>query len=188
MEETLRSVMSIRPEVLVLASLPDRGTALLASQLASSLLVVPVVNAPSAAQAVAGILQLGVTGAALSTILSVVTCQRLVRQICTVCRQPADPPPAQTLAARGLAGAGSMSFFRGTGCPKCNRTGYHGRRAIFEVLPGTPELRAGIRQGATPAELEEMGVAAGMTRLRDRCLSLVSEGVTTFDEMIRLRL
>ena len=53
MEETLRSVVAVRPEVLVLASLPDRGTALFASQLASSLLVVPVINAPSAAHAVA---------------------------------------------------------------------------------------------------------------------------------------
>jgi type IV pilus assembly protein PilB len=188
MEETLRSVMAIRPEVLVLASLPDRGTALLASQLASSLLVVPVVNAPSASQAVASILQLGITGPALSTILSAVTCQRLVRQICVVCRQPTEPPPAQTLAARGLAGAGPMQFFRGTGCPRCNRTGYHGRRAIFEVLPGTPEVRAGIHHGLPPGELEETAVAGGMTRLRDRCLSLVSEGITTFDEMLRLRL
>lgn len=188
MEETLRSVMAIRREVLVLASLPDRGTALLASQLASSLLVVPVVNAPSAAQAAAGILQLGVTGPALSTILNAVTCQRLVRQICAVCRQPAEPPPAQTLAARGLAGASSLQFFRGAGCPRCNRTGYRGRQAIFEVLPGTPEVRAGIREGITPGELEEVAVAGGMTRLRDRCLSLVSEGVTTFDEMVRLRL
>jgi len=81
-----------------------------------------------------------------------------------------------------------MQFFRGKGCPRCNRTGYHGRRAIFEVLPGTPEARAGIRQGLAPAELEELAVAGGMTRLRDRCLSLVGEGVTTFDEMVRLRL
>jgi len=188
MEETLRSVMAIRPEVVVLASLPDRGTALLATQLAASLLVVPVVNAPSAAQAAAGCLQLGVTGSALSTVLSAVTCQRLVRQICTVCRQPADAPPAQTLAARGLTGAGPMQFFKGVGCPRCNRTGYRGRRAIFELLPGTPEVRAGIRQGVSPAELEELAVAGGMTRLRDRCLTLVAEGVTTFEEMVRLRL
>jgi len=188
MEETLRSVMAIRPEVLVLASLPDRGTALLATQLAASLLVVPVVNAPSAAQAPAACLQLGVTGPALSTVLSAVTCQRLVRQICTVCRQPAEPPPAQTLAARGLADVAPMQFFKGKGCPRCNRTGYHGRRAIFELLPGTPEVRTGIRQGLPPAELEELAVAGGMTRLRDRCLSLVGEGVTTFEEMVRLRL
>jgi len=81
-----------------------------------------------------------------------------------------------------------MQFFRGKGCPRCNRTGYHGRRAIFEVLPGTAEVRAGVRQGLAPAELEELAVAGGMTRLRDRCLSLVGEGVTTFDEMVRLRL
>jgi type IV pilus assembly protein PilB len=188
MEETLRSVMAIRPEVLVLASLPDRGTALLASQLASSLLVVPVVNAPSAAQAAASILQLGVTASALATILGAVTCQRLVRQICVVCRESAEPPPAQTLAARGLSGAGALQFFRGAGCPHCNKTGYHGRRAIFEVLPGTPDVRAAVRQGLPPGELEELAVAGGMTRLRDRCLSLVTEGVTTFDEMLRLRL
>jgi type II secretory ATPase GspE/PulE/Tfp pilus assembly ATPase PilB-like protein len=56
------------------------------------------------------------------------------------------------------------------------------------VLVGTPDVRAGIRQGLPPAELEDLAVAGGMTRLRDRCLGLVSEGVTTFDEMVRLRL
>jgi type II secretory ATPase GspE/PulE/Tfp pilus assembly ATPase PilB-like protein len=121
-------------------------------------------------------------------VLGAVACQRLVRQICNDCRQPAEPPPAQTLAARGLSGAGPMPFFRGAGCPRCNRTGYRGRRAIFEVLAGTPEVRAGIRQGRPPAEPEELAVAGGMTRLRERCLRLVSEGVTTFDEMLRLRL
>jgi len=188
MEETLRSVVAVRPEVLVLSSLPDRGTALLASQLASSLLVIAVMNAPSAAQAVTSCLQLGVTGPALATVFGAATCQRLVRKICAVCRRPTDPPPAQTLAARGLAGAGSVQYFRGAGCPSCNRTGYRGRRAIFEVMTGTPEVRAAVRQAAPAAELEAVAAASGMTRLRDRCLSLVTEGVTTFDELVRLRL
>jgi type II secretory ATPase GspE/PulE/Tfp pilus assembly ATPase PilB-like protein len=188
MEETLRSVVAVRPEVVVLSSVPDRATALLATQLASSILVIASLPSQTAGQAVTAFLELGVPPQLLAGSLAAVTCQRLVRQICVVCRQPTEPPPAQTLAARGLAGVGPMPFFKGTGCPRCNRTGYHGRRAIFELLPGTPEVRAGIRQGLPPAELEELAVAGGMTRLRDRCLRLVADGVTTFEEMVRLRL
>src|SRR5262249_14802402 len=117
MEETLRSVIAARPEALMLASLPDRGTALFASQLASSLLVVPILTATSAPPRAATCLRLGVPGPPLSAVLGAVTCQRLVRQICPDCRQPTDPPPAQTLAARGLAGAGPLQYFRGAGCP-----------------------------------------------------------------------
>ena len=55
-------------------------------------------------------------------------------------------------------------------------------------MTGTPEVRAAVRQAAPAAELEAVAAASGMTRLRDRCLSLVTEGVTTFDELVRLRL
>jgi type IV pilus assembly protein PilB len=66
--------------------------------------------------------------------------------------------------------------------------GYRGRRAVFEVLAGTPEVRALLESSPKPAAIQEVAVAAGMHTLRDRCLDLVREGVTTFDEFARLRL
>ena len=73
------------------------------------------------------------------------TSQRLVRTICRICRQPADRRRRQTMLAHhgiGPEEAATLRFFAGTGCPSCNTVGYRGRRAVFEVLPGSPEVRA----------------------------------------------
>jgi type IV pilus assembly protein PilB len=174
----------------MLSAVPDRATATLAAQLASSVLVVAVVPAQNAAQALNTLRQTGAPPQFLAASLAAVTCQRLLRQICRICRQPADPPAPQTLAAHGIGPeeAARMRFFRGKGCPTCNKVGYRGRRAIFEVLPGAAEVRSAVLAGAGAPELQDLGVNAGMVTLRQRCLHLVNEGVTTFDEFVRLKL
>jgi type IV pilus assembly protein PilB len=190
MEEALRSLMAVRPEVLVVSSLPDRGSAVLAAQMASSMMVVASVPAQTAAQAVSAVLHLGVPPQLLAGCLAAVTGQRLVRQICRICREPAEAPAPQTLAHHGItpAEAATLQFFKGKGCPTCNKVGYRGRRAIFEMLSAGAEIRSGIMSGLGAAEIETLALGAGMTRLRERCLQLVREGTTTFDEFVRLRL
>ena len=88
MEETLRSVVAVRPEVIVLVGGARPRDRLLVAQLASSVLVVAVIAGHDAAQAVTALLQMGVPAQLLSGTLAAVTCQRLVRQICRICRQP----------------------------------------------------------------------------------------------------
>jgi type IV pilus assembly protein PilB len=190
MEETIRSVIAVRPEVLFVSSLPDLAAATLAAQLGSSIVVVALMQAQSAAQAVTSLLQMGVPRQLLAGSLASVTCQRLVRQICRICRQRTDPPAAQTLAMHGIGPeeAGRLQFFKGKGCPTCNKVGYRGRQAIFEVLTGTAEVRSAVLSGLAASEIESMGVGTGMTTLPERCLALVQDGVTTFDEYVRLRL
>jgi type II secretory ATPase GspE/PulE/Tfp pilus assembly ATPase PilB-like protein len=190
MDETLRSVLAVRPDAVMLSHVPDRTTALMATQLASSLLVLPSLTAQTAAGAVSAFVELGVPAPLIATCLSAVTCQRLVRTICRICRQPAEPPPPQTLAHQGLSPdeVATLRFFKGRGCPTCNTVGYRGRRAVFEVMPGSAEVRAALHSGLLGRELEAVAVAAGMRTLRDRCLDLVRDGITTFDEFARLRL
>lgn len=190
MAETVRSVMAVRPEVLVLSAVPDEATARLAAQLASSVLVVATLPAQSAAHAVTSLVALGVPAQQVASVLVGSSCQRLVRQICRICREPAEPPSPQTLAHHGITPqeAPTLQFFRGKGCPTCNRVGYRGRRAIFEMMSGAPEVRSGVLGALQAEELEALGVGAGMVRLRERCLELVRQGITTFDEYARLRL
>ncbi len=190
MEETLRSVVAVRPEVLVLSSIPDKGTALLATQLATSILVIATLSAQSSAQAISAMLQMGVPPQLLAGALAGVTCQRLVRQVCRICKEPADPPAPQTLAAHGISPeeATTLKFFRGKGCPTCNKVGYRGRRAIFEVLTGAPEVQTAILGNLSAEDLESVAIGTGMVPLRSRCLQLVREGGTSFDEFTRLRL
>ena len=118
------------------------------------------------------------------------TCQRLVRRICEACRQPVEPPAPQTLAHHGIGAeeTAALRFFRGKGCPACNKIGYRGRRAIFEVLSATDEVRSAVAADLGPDEIETLAAGGGMRTLRERCLGLVAEGITTFDEFTRLRL
>jgi len=189
-EAALRSMVAVRPEILMLSAVPDAGTAMVASQLASSLLVVGAMIAPSAASALVSLRDMGVPPALLAGSLGLVTGQRLVRMICRICSTPVDPPPARTLAAHGIDEdeAHQLRFFKGKGCPRCNRVGYKGRRALFELLPASPEVRSALEQGRSVAEIELAALDSGMISVRERCLGLVKKGITSFDEFARLRL
>jgi type IV pilus assembly protein PilB len=190
MEETLRSMVAVRPEALLLFSIPDAGTAAMAAQLAPSVLVIGLVAAQRATQALLGFLQLGVPRSLLAGALSAVTCQRLVRVICPICRVEADPPAAQTLALHGIGAeqAAALRFFRGKGCPSCNKVGYRGRRAIFEVITASPEVVEAVEGDYEEYDLETVAIGGGMRTLRERCLELIAEGTTTFDELVRVKL
>jgi type IV pilus assembly protein PilB len=188
-EETLRAMVAVRPDVLMLSAVPDYGTAQLAAQLASSLLVVAQTGAASAARGLVAVRELGVPPPLLAGSLGIVLGQRLVRTICRICRVPAEAPSAQTLAAHGIDRdeAQALAFFKGKGCPTCNTIGYRGRRAVFEALPASPEVRAALEGGRPAKEIEAAAVESGMITIRERALALVRTGVTTFDEFARLR-
>jgi type IV pilus assembly protein PilB len=190
MNATLRAMVAVRPEILMLTAVPDQGTAMVASQLASSRLVVAAMTAPSAAAGLASLRELGVPPALLAGSLGLVTGQQLVRTLCRICTEPAESPPGRTLAAHGIDDdeAQTLRFFKGKGCPTCNRVGYRGRRALFELLPSSAEVRAALEQGRPVPEIEEAALASGMISVRERCLDLVRKGVTSFDEFARLRL
>jgi type IV pilus assembly protein PilB len=189
-EETLRAMVAVRPDVLMLSAVPDYGTAVVASQLASSLLVVGQATAATAARGIVALRELGVPPQLLASSLGLVLGQRLVRTICRICKVPAEAPSAQTLAAHGIdrQEADALSFFKGKGCPSCNTVGYRGRRAVFETIPATAEVRAALERGGSPKEVEEAALDTGMISIRERTLELVRAGVTTFDEFARLRL
>jgi type IV pilus assembly protein PilB len=190
MQETLRGMVAVKPEALVLFSMPDAATASIAIHLATSVLVIGVVTAQRASQALVNLLQLGLPRSRLAGSLAAVTSQRLVRQICRICREPAEPPGTQTLALHGIGPeqAQALRFFRGRGCPSCNKVGYRGRRAMFEVMTASPELKDAIEGELDAEELEGVAMGTGMRTLRETCLSLVTDGTTTFDEFVRLKL
>ena len=150
MQETLRGMVAVEPEALVLFSVPDAATAGLACQLATSVLVVGLVTAQRASQALVNLLQLGVPPLAPGQLAlrrdlpapGAPDLQGLPRA-----RRPsarADPRPPRH---RPRAGAGP-AFFRGRGCPSCNKVGYRGRRAIFEVMTASPEVQRRHRRRA----------------------------------------
>jgi type IV pilus assembly protein PilB len=189
-EPALRAMVAVRPDALMVSAVPDHATAMLVTQLASSLLVIAQVSATSAARAVVALRDLGVPPQLLASSLGLVTGQRLVRVVCRICRSPVDAPPPQTLHAHGIDDdeARTLQFFRGRGCPSCNTVGYRGRRAVFEALPASEAVRSAIEHGAGVKEIEKAALDSGMIGIRERCLGLVRSGATTFEEFARLRL
>ncbi len=190
MEETLRAMAAVRPDVLMLASIPDHATLLLAAQLASSRLLIARATAMTAARGLVALRDMGAPPQLLAGSLGLVLGQRLVRTLCRICRVEAEPPATQTLEAHGIDRdeAQGLVFFKGKGCPTCNTIGYRGRRAIFEAVPASPEVRQALERGLSPDELAAAAVESGMITIRERALGLVKAGVTSFDEFARLRL
>ena len=190
MEQTLRAMAAVRPDVLMLSAIPDGPTLLLAAQLASSRLVIAKATAASAARGLVGLRELGAPAPLLAGSLGLVLGQRLIRTLCRICRVEAEPPPANTLEAHGIDRdeAEKLVFYKGKGCPTCNTIGYRGRRAIFEAIPSSPEVRTALEQGGSAEDLEAAAIESGMITIRERALGLVGSGVTSFDEFARLRL
>ena len=113
-----------------------------------------------------------------------------MRTLCRICRIPAEAPSEQTLLAHRIDPdeARTLRFFKGKGCPSCNTVGYRGRRAIFELIPASSEVRSALESGRSAEDIEQAAAASGSITIRERCLALVREGVTSFDEFARLRL
>src|SRR5258708_20447607 len=116
--------------------------------------------------------------------------QPLARPVGRTCRQPAEHPAPEALAQHGInpEEAAAFRFFRGRGCPTCHTVGYHGRQAVFEVLPAAPEIRPAVQAGGSGSDLQAPGaVATGMRTIREQGLDPGPEGVTPFTHFTRLR-
>jgi type IV pilus assembly protein PilB len=112
--------------------------------------------------------------------------QRLVRRICSNCKQP-HPTPAPALVQAGFSqeDAASVTPMKGAGCERCNNTGYKGRVGLYEVMEVSEELRELILVGASGLELRRKAVDEGMITLRGSGLRKVKDGVTTVEEVVR---
>jgi type IV pilus assembly protein PilB len=112
--------------------------------------------------------------------------QRLVRRICSNCKEP-SPLPVPALVQAGFAAdiANDVTPMKGKGCERCNNTGYKGRVGLYEVMEIGEELRELILVGASGLELRRKAIDEGMITLRQSGLRKVKEGVTTIEEVVR---
>jgi type II secretory ATPase GspE/PulE/Tfp pilus assembly ATPase PilB-like protein len=179
----LRTVLRQDPEVIMIGEIRDEETAGIAVRAGlTGHLILSTVHAPSAAGVFARLVDLGAQPFLVSSAVTGVLAQRLVRTVCAACRQPADPTPrqAERLGIRGAAG----QWARGAGCGECGGTGYRGRTGIFELLRVDDAVRDGILQGKSTAELEALRNPAG--DLRSDALARAAAGITTLDEVERV--
>src|SRR5262249_49927497 len=121
--------------------------------------------------------------------LTCVAAQRLVRKLCDECAQPVDRNDAAHLLRdldAGEALLDTATVRAPVGCPSCRNTGYHGRTAIFEIMPVTEDIARLVVERAATADIERTAIGQGMDTLRTAALKRVVRGDLGVDEMLRV--
>jgi len=186
----LRSFVRQDPDVIMLGEVRDSETAHVAVHAAlTGHLVLTTLHTETAAAAVPRLLDLGVEGYLLRSVLRAVIAQRLVRQLCERCKSPralaeADLAEDPRLVAFGFQ-AGEV-LQQPCGCERCGGTGYRGRLGVFEVLELTNDLRELIGEKTDGLKIDEMAIRAGMTTMLDDGIAKCRAGLTSPAEILRV--
>jgi general secretion pathway protein E len=186
----LRTILRQDPDIIMVGEVRDAETAAMAVQAAlTGHLVFSTVHTRDAAGAVTRLMELGVEPFLLSSVLRGVLAQRLLRKICPMCGVDGRLTPDQ-VGALGLKvpmeRREQLSVRFGEGCAECRHTGLLGRTGIFEMLDVQPRVRALIRDGKDADQIAAAARIEGMESLRDGAIRRLADGVTTFEEVIRI--
>ncbi|HLL90640.1 MAG TPA: ATPase, T2SS/T4P/T4SS family, partial [Tepidisphaeraceae bacterium] len=179
----LRSVLRQDPDVILVGEVRDAETARIAMQASiTGHLVFSTVHTKDTAGTVFRLLDLGVEPYLISQGLHVVVGQRLARNLCPYCKR-ATKPTGEQLERMGKAGEGVTTIFEPGGCPRCMGTGYAGRRAFFEVLTATDQLRDVVMRNPTINDIRASLDPKKFVPLGESGFRLVADGVVAFDEV-----
>jgi type II secretory ATPase GspE/PulE/Tfp pilus assembly ATPase PilB-like protein len=147
-------------------------------------LVFSTLHTNDASGAVTRLLDMGIEGFLVSSSLIGVLAQRLVRVICSACKEPFNPP--QEIIDKMELNEGGITIYQGTGCDQCRGTGYRGRTGIFELMTVDGEIRQLIIEKASAGIIRKKSVMKGMEILKESGLQKVKQGVTTIEEVLRV--
>src|SRR5437660_1698218 len=183
----LRSFLRQDPNIILVGEIRDFETAEIAVKAAlTGHLVLSTLHTNDAPSTINRLMNMGIEPFLVASSVHLIAAQRLVRRVCSKCKQP-HPLPAAALVQAGFSqeDAASVTPMKGSGCEKCNQTGYKGRVGLYEVMEIGEELRELILVGASGLELRRKAVDEGMITLRQSGLRKVKEGVTTLEEVVR---
>jgi type IV pilus assembly protein PilB len=122
----------------------------------------------------------------VASAVNLVVAQRLVRRICTQCKEPTTYTDAELkVLSEDIEAVRHYKFMKGRGCDNCGGTGYRGRAGLYEVMAMSPTLRRMILTGASTTELRDQAVAEGTLTLRMDGLKKVERGITTVEEVVK---
>jgi type II secretory ATPase GspE/PulE/Tfp pilus assembly ATPase PilB-like protein/CheY-like chemotaxis protein len=180
----LRSILRQDPDVVLLGEIRDKETATIAVQASlTGHLVLSTLHTNDAANAITRLVDMGIEAYKLASALRGVIAQRLMRKLCSTCKEVNDQPPPERI--RKYLPAGTV-VYRPLGCPDCSMTGYRGRFSIVEVLTMNVVLERLIGAGATAEKIAEGARANGMLSLFESGLAHVFAGETSVEEMLRV--
>jgi type IV pilus assembly protein PilB len=184
----LRSILRQDPDVVLIGEIRDKETAEIAIQASmTGHLVLSTLHTNDAPGAVTRLRDMGIEPFLITSSLLGVLAQRLVRVICPKCKE-AYTPPSEALHRLGLDPQEhkDVTLYRGKGCDFCRNTGYKGRLGVFELMTMNEELRNLVLRGVGMDQLREAAVRNGMRILGQDGVQKVLEGITTFEELLRV--
>jgi len=183
----LRSFLRQDPNIILVGEIRDFETAEIAVKAAlTGHLVLSTLHTNDAPSTINRLMNMGIEPFLVASSVNLICAQRLVRRICSNCKiDEPHAPPALVEAGFTQEEANKVIPKKGTGCEKCNNTGYKGRVGLYEVMEIGEELRELILVGASGLELRRKAVEEGMITLRRSGLYKVMDGVTTIEEVAR---
>jgi len=182
----LRSILRQDPDIVMVGEIRDNETADIAVKAAlTGHQVLSTLHTNDAAGAITRLDDMGIEPFLISSSILMTCAQRLVRRICTNCREEFMPEP-EIFTRLGVEPKAETVFYRGSGCDRCKGRGYLGRLAIIEALTVTEAVRRLIMKRASAAVIKNQAVAEGMKTLRMTGIDKALEGQTTLEEVLRV--
>ncbi|ANA40494.1 MULTISPECIES: type IV-A pilus assembly ATPase PilB [Geobacter] len=184
----LRSFLRQDPDIIMIGEIRDFETAEIAIKAAlTGHLVLSTLHTNDAPATINRLLNMGVEPFLVASAVNLITAQRLARRVCSECKA-VEEIPVQALIDAGVPPEEAPEYvcYHGAGCAKCNNTGYKGRVGFYQVMPMLEEIRELILNGANTAEIKRESMRLGIKTMRQSGLTKLKEGVTSFEEVLRV--
>ncbi len=182
----LRSILRQDPDIIMVGEIRDAETAKIAIQSAlTGHLVFSTLHTNSAVSTVTRLIDMGVEKFLISSSLLGVLAQRLVRKLCSDCKE--EDEIAESYAQEYGISSDTI-IYKSCGCEKCNYTGYTGRKALGEFFVLDNDIKDYLRGEVDDISLSELAVSKGMKPISEQLKTMLRVGETSLDEVIRLGL
>lgn len=179
----LRSVLRQDPDIIMVGEIRDLATAEIAVRSAlTGHLVLSTIHTNDTVSTITRLMDMGLDGYLVSSAVTGILAQRLVRRICPECRGETDPPDIDMLTKYKFPRL--KVYYRGKGCPYCQYTGYRGQIGIYEFLSMDTRLRRLIAKNVAVDEIWDAAKESGVATLFESAWAMVKDGITTVDEVI----
>ncbi|MBA4416325.1 MAG: type II secretion system protein GspE [Syntrophus sp. (in: bacteria)] len=185
-ESGLRSILRQDPDIIMVGEIRDKETATIAIHSAlTGHLVLSTLHTNDAPSAVTRLVEMGIETFLVSSSVSCVIGQRLLRRICNECKEPYTP---SRLVLESMGIKDDVVLYKGRGCPACRGSGYKGRTGIYEVLVMDDDIRELVYAKASSDAVRKRAVEKGMTLMKDDAVRKAIMGITTIEEAINTAL
>jgi len=184
----LRSFLRQDPDIIMIGEIRDFETAEIAVKAAlTGHMVLSTLHTNDAPATINRLLNMGIEPFLVASAVNLITAQRLARRVCAECKEP-ENIPVQALIDAGVPPEEAPAYvcMKGKGCTICNNTGYKGRVGFYQVMPMLEEIREMILNGANTAEIKRESMRLGIKSMRQSGLTKLQEGVTSFEEVLRV--